>query len=76
MTESDNRRECPDWLRKFAEYDYNHLPEEKPVEHCLDCGGPIYEGDTVFIYNDRDYYCEECIEKGRTIMKRLERVKK
>ena len=45
-------------------------PEEKPVDYCLECEKPLYEGDTVFCFNRSEYYCEDCIEECRNIMKK------
>ncbi len=74
MIEFKTREEYLDWLDEFAEYGCKGQPEEKPVDYCLECGKPLYKGDTIFCFNDNEYYCEDCIEECRTIMKRLESI--
>lgn len=69
MIEFKTREEYLDWLNEFTEYGCKCQPEEKPVDYCLECEKPLYKGDSVFNFNDNEYYCEDCIEECRTIMK-------
>lgn len=45
--------------RPLVEPEYE---EVKPVEECIWCGRPLYEGDDVWEICG-DYICEECINE-------------
>lgn len=74
MIKFRTHEEYLEWLDKFAEYGCSDQSEEKPAEYCLECGKPLYEDDTVFCFNDDDYYCENCIEECRTTVQNTERI--